>query len=193
MSALSSFPLFCELDTNCNKVTCCVEAELTNSTFQVNMDIDPCTRTLSLGVGNLQAIIPFTDLSWGMREEILKKKIYIMLSNVWLISLMGVFKSKYWVKVLLNLLYNLSNYENYDITHSSTSRWKSHFLMSQCINTVLINRSYRQINKTKYTFDLSWSICSIRWRTEILPVWINTHRVSWLIYFHFYPTYFCSM
>lgn len=42
------------------------------------MDIDPCTRTLSLGVENLQAIIPFTDLSWGMREEKLKKEIYIM-------------------------------------------------------------------------------------------------------------------
>lgn len=42
------------------------------------MDIDPCTKTLSLGVENLQAIIPFADLSWGMIEEVFKKKIYIL-------------------------------------------------------------------------------------------------------------------
>lgn len=72
MPSLTSYPLTCEFDRNCNKVTCCVESELTNSTFEATMDINPCTKTLHLAVENLEAKIPFSEIAWGMYDVFFK-------------------------------------------------------------------------------------------------------------------------
>ena len=62
---LHQFPLTCNLDHTCTKVTCCVDSIVINSTFEVVMNVNPCTKMLHLWIENLKAQIPFKDIKWG--------------------------------------------------------------------------------------------------------------------------------
>lgn len=65
LSPLTSDPLNCHLDSNCNKVSCCVDSTFTSRTFEAVMDIDPCTRTLTLEIEDLKAVIPWSEIKWS--------------------------------------------------------------------------------------------------------------------------------
>ncbi|XP_062581277.1 uncharacterized protein LOC134243073, partial [Saccostrea cucullata] len=67
--SLNSHPLTCNLDNSCTRVTCCVDSPVINSTFEVFMDIDPCTRMLFLRIENLKAQIPFKDIKWESKNN----------------------------------------------------------------------------------------------------------------------------
>lgn len=62
---LKSYPLTCNLDHTCTKVSCCVDSPVVNSTFEVLMEVDPCNRMLYLEIENLKTQIPFKDIKWG--------------------------------------------------------------------------------------------------------------------------------
>lgn len=65
LSSLTSDPVNCHLDSTCNKVSCCVTSAFTSRTFETMMDIDPCTRMLTLEIEGLKAVIPWTEIRWG--------------------------------------------------------------------------------------------------------------------------------
>ncbi|XP_062603466.1 uncharacterized protein LOC134265233, partial [Saccostrea cucullata] len=69
LPSLTAYPLTCNLTRTCNQVICCVESDLTNSTFEVSMEIDPCIRMLFLNIEKLQAAILFTDVQWGKEQQ----------------------------------------------------------------------------------------------------------------------------
>lgn len=66
LPSLVSYPVTCNLDITCNKLLCCVQSSLTNSTFRVSFQMDPCNRTLHLSVENLHGHIPFSEFTWGI-------------------------------------------------------------------------------------------------------------------------------
>lgn len=66
LSTLTSDPLNCYLDSNCNKVSCCVDSRFSSRTFEAVMDINPCTRMLTLEIEGLKAVVPWSEIKWGM-------------------------------------------------------------------------------------------------------------------------------
>lgn len=62
---LDLYPLTCNLDHTCTKVSCCVDSPVVDSAFEVVMDIDPCNRMLYIEIENLRTQIPFKDIKWG--------------------------------------------------------------------------------------------------------------------------------
>lgn len=65
MLTLTSNPLTCNLDNTCNRVSCCINSAFTNSTFEVVFDLNRCTRMLTIGIENLKAQIPYSEIQWG--------------------------------------------------------------------------------------------------------------------------------
>lgn len=70
MLTITPYPLTCNLDNTCNKVSCCVDSVFTNSTFEVVFDLNQCTRMLTLEIENLKVLIPYSEIQWGRYKKI---------------------------------------------------------------------------------------------------------------------------
>ncbi|KAL5013969.1 hypothetical protein ScPMuIL_008239 [Solemya velum] len=101
---LMNFPAICNFSESCETINCCVEAEATRQTFTVTMEINPCSRKLTLVIEQFAYSVSLIDYPWGSETHYdLKGLVQVKLTVNRLIS-----QSRYLVDVTISLCYEAS-------------------------------------------------------------------------------------
>ncbi|VDI06314.1 Hypothetical predicted protein [Mytilus galloprovincialis] len=68
LPALSG-PLQCTLQSSCTAVDCCIYVDFLKRSFHVMLDIDMCSRKITLGVEKLKMDLSVLDYTWGVKDS----------------------------------------------------------------------------------------------------------------------------
>ncbi|VDI36613.1 Hypothetical predicted protein, partial [Mytilus galloprovincialis] len=62
-------PVSCNLDSICNKISCCVDVENLDRTIEISLSIDHCNSKLTLQLERLSIDVSLVDYKWGTQLE----------------------------------------------------------------------------------------------------------------------------
>jgi hypothetical protein len=63
---LSSLPLLCSVSSKCTQIHCCLAVDAIGRNFQAFLDLDPCYKTLEVGIEDYRTKINLMTYSFGM-------------------------------------------------------------------------------------------------------------------------------
>ena len=69
-----SGPVSCTLLSSCTAVDCCIYVDFLKRSFHAVLDIDMCSRKITLALEKLKIDLSVLDYTWGMLNFVIMKK-----------------------------------------------------------------------------------------------------------------------